>query len=284
MKYFDKLPVISYNGFSVRNIMALATLSERTKSDKTAFYPYQMNDYDRVDALSHKYYDNSDYAWLVWMANGVVDPYYDMMINDSDFNKYIDNKYGSMEAAIEKILYFRSNWREDPTEINTVQFDMLPANSKKYFSPVLDVNLKVHSYKRKAKDLIASTNVIITIQLNSNAEFTIGEIIKTDTGEATVTFSEGSIVTCQHVTGTFESSQTVVGQTSKNTATIRVPQANEQSVTIVSRNSPLEEYTYWEPVNAYQYEYELNEDKRDIKLIDNRYKQTINNELKRVFG
>jgi hypothetical protein len=284
MKYFDKLPVISYNGYSVRNIMALATLSDRTKSDKTAFYPYQMNDYDRADVLSHKYYDNSDYAWLIWMANGVVDPYYDMMINDSDFNKYIESKYGSMEAAIEKILYFRSNWRDDPTEINTVQFDMLPANSKKYFSPVLDVNLRVHSYKRKAKDLTASTNVIITIQLNSDAVFTIGEIIKSDTGEGTVTFSQGSVVTCQHVFGAFEPNQTIVGQKSGSTGTIRTPQANEQSVTIVSRNIPLEEYTYWQPINAYQYEYELNEDKRDIKLIDNRYKQTINNELKRVFG
>jgi hypothetical protein len=284
MKYFDKLPVISYNGYSVRNIMALATLSERTKSDKTSFYPYQMNDYDRADVLSHKYYDNSDYAWLIWMANGVVDPYYDMMINDSDFNKYIESKYGSMEAAIEKILYFRSNWRDDPTEINIAQFDLLPANSKKYFSPVLDVNLRVHSYKRKAKDLIASTNVIITIQLNSDAEFTIGEIIKSDTGEGTVAFSQGSVVTCQHVFGAFEPNQTIVGQKSGSVGTIKIPQANEQSVTIVSRNIPLEEYVYWQPINAYQYEYELNEDKRDIKLIDNRYKQTINNELKRVFG
>lgn len=284
MKYFDKLPVISYNGYSVRNIMALAALSERTKADKTAFYPYQMNDYDRADVLSYKYYDNSDYAWLVWMANGVVDPYYDMMINDSDFNKYIESKYGSIESAIEKILYFRSNWREDPIEINTVQFDMLPASSKKYFSPVLDVNLKVHSYKRKAKDLTVSTNAIITIQLNSDAAFTIGEIIKSDTGEATVTFSEGSIVTCHHVFGSFEPNQTIIGKKSQAVATIRTPQANEQSVTIVSRNIPLEEYLYWEPVSAYQYEYELNEDKRDIKLIDNRYKQTINNELKRVFG
>lgn len=284
MKYFDKLPVISYNGYSVRNIMALAALSERTKSDQTAFYPYQMNDYDRVDALSHKYYDNSDYAWLIWMANGVVDPYYDMMISDSDFNKYIEAKYGSMEAAVEKILYFRTNWRDDNTEINTAQFEMLPANVKKYFSPVLDVNLRVHSYKRKAKDLTVSTNMIINIQLVSDATFTVGEIIKSNTGEATVTFSNQSTVTCQHVFGEFQPGQEVIGMTSGVTSTIRTPQANEQSVTIVSRNIPLEEYLYWEPVNAYVFEYETNEDKRDIKLIDNRYKQTINNELKRVFG
>lgn len=284
MKYFDKLPIISYNGFSVRNIMSLAALTDKTKSDKSAFYSYQMNDHDRVDVLSDKYYDNPDYAWLIWMANEVVDPYYDLMLQDSDFNKYIESKYGSMEAAIEKIVHFRSNWRDDRTEISTTQFEFIPSSTKKYFSPVLDVNLKVHSYKRKEKDLIASTNMIIMINLTSEAEFTVGEIIKSDTAEATVTFSNKSVVTCQHVFGSFQPGQQIMGQTSRVVSSIRMPQTNEQTITIVSRPIPLEEYVYWEPISAYQYEYELNEDKRDIKLIDNRYKQTISNELKRVFG
>lgn len=284
MKYFEKLPIISYNGFNVRNIMALAALTDQTKANKSVFYPYQMKDYDRADVLSDKYYDHPDYAWLIWMANGVVDPYYDMMLSDPDFNKYIEDKYGSMEASTEKIMFFKSNWRDDPTEITVSQFESLPSSSKKYFGPILDVNLRIHSYKRRQKDLVAATNIIVTINLQSTSLFQIGEIVKSDTGEATVTYSEAGIITCQHVFGLFEPGQKITGQISKNVDTIKIPQTNENTITIISRNIPLEEYIYWEPVNAYQYEYEKNENKRDIRLIDNRYKQTIGNELKRVFS
>jgi hypothetical protein len=276
MNYFNKIPTIVYDGQVAKNIMARAALSAETKSNKNAFYPYIMDGNDRADTLSNLYYDSPNYTWLIWMANDTIDPYYGMSLSEDDFVNHIISKYGSIEKAMRNTAFYRTT-SDKETRLTIAGYNSLPYRFKKYYEPVLDVNGSVSGYKRKTDLDITNTNMIVTMTLSTvNQNFTVGEEIQVDgTHYATVTLADGDIITCQHVNGGFEVGDTIVGQDSNSSATIT-------SVTTISETLAFTEAAYWEPISYFQHEREINEDKKQVMLLDIRYKGQAEAELKRT--
>lgn len=276
MNYFNKIPTIIYDGQVAKNIMARASLSAETKSTKTAFYPYIMDGNDRADTLSNLYYDSPNYTWLIWMANDTIDPYYGLTLSEDDFVNHIISKYGSLEKAMRKTSFYRTT-SDKEARITIAGYNSLPYRFKKYYEPVLDVNGSVNAYKRKTDLDITNTNMIVTLTLSTvNQNFTVGEEIQVDgTHYATVTLVDGNIITCQHVNGGFVVGDTIVGQDSNSSATIT-------SVTTISETLAFTEAAYWEPISYFQNEREVNEEKKQVMLLDVRYKGQVEAELKRT--
>lgn len=276
MNYFDKIPTITYKGYDAKNLLVRARLSDRTKSNKIAFYPYTMDESDRIDMLSYNYYDNPGYSWLIWFANDIVDPYYGMPLPYEDFTNFIISKYGSVEQAMRKIKYYRINWYGDPTRLTPTEYSLLNPDHQKYYEPIVDINYTPLSYVRKQEDGIATTNRIVTMSVeNTTGEFKVGEEIATGNTYAFVTFANSTAVTCQHVTGAFATGNVILGKESGATATVL-------SSSVVSTTIADTEYQFWEAVSFYQYEEEVNASKKEIKLLDVRYKNQADAELKRV--
>lgn len=281
MKYFESMPVISYNGRSVRNILTRVALTDDTKASKHLFLPYTQKEHERADVLAHKYYDNSDWAWLVWFSNETVDPYHDHYLSDYDFESMVTKKYGSIDKAIAYVHHWRTNWRTDDVTIMVSDYNGLPQNLKKYFNPVLDNAGKIHSYKRKKKEWTASTNQIITITLQEPiaTPFEYGEKVYGSSSDVYgfVTYADETSVTLQHTGGNFAGGMSMTGIESNI-------QAIAGLVSVVSQNIPIDEYIFWEPVSNYQYEVEVNDSKKQIKLIDNAYKYDVESEVRRVMN
>lgn len=281
MNYFDKIPSIVYNNHTVKNILARARLSDTVKSSKTAFFPYTMAEHDRSDHIANMYYDSPGYTWLVWMSNGTVDPYYDMPLSDDDFVSFIKSKYGSLEAAARKINYYRNNWYLYTEQTISVEaYENLGlTNAKKYYQPVVDEDYRIKWYIRKREDVNASTNKIVTMELtNVNGTFTSGEEVRVNTNNyAFVTAFNSNTLTVQHVTGQFAEGNTITGIDSGSTATVSRAVITAQPISDV-------EASFWEPVTFFDYERELNERKKQIKLIDVRYKTQIENDLQKIMS
>ena len=278
MNYFNKIPSINYNGYTVKNLLARAKLSDRTKSNKTAFYPYTISESERVDILSNDYYDNPGYTWLIWLTNNTVDPYYDMPLSEDDFFNFIVSKYGSYEAAARKTKFYRIKW-DGEGRLTQSEFNGIAGAFKKYYDPVVDSNYSVQAYKRKKDDQIAQTNKVVSLTFTSEiTPFIVGEEIRVNLDNyAFVTFSNTTVTTCHHVVGAFESSNTITGQESNVTATIATS-------TIISETVASTEAAFWEPVSFFEYEREMNEMKKEIQLLDVRYRGQAETELKRVMG
>ena len=281
MKYFESMPVISYNGQSVRNILTRVALTDDTKASNHLFLPYTQKEHERADVLSDKYYDNPDWAWLVWFSNETVDPYYDHYLSDHDFDSMVAKKYGSIEAASTYVHHWRSNWRSADTTLIVSDYNNLPQSHKKYFNPVLDNAGRIHSYKRKKKEWTASTNQTITITLQQpiNTPFQYGEKVFGSSSDVYgfVTYADETSVTLQHTGGDFTAGMTITGIESN-------VQAVAGLVSVASQNIAVDEYIFWEPVSNYQHEVEMNEAKKQIKLIDNAYKYDIESEIRRVMN
>jgi len=296
MNYFNKLPIISYNGYDVKNILARAQLSKQTKASYSLFYPYTLTDDDRIDRLSKNYYENPGYSWLVWLSNETIDSYYGLSVTDLDLVNLIKSKYGSLEAAARKIRHYRIDWINDTTELTPEQYnswanDSFNGSHIKYFEVVLDSYGLIKKYVRKQDDSTVSTNQTVIIALSDLiGTFIKGEEIQIDNAYAFVKSSGINTVTVQHTVGfpanlsygagevfDLDSSfigKTITGRESGATATI-ISGSCIKTIAEVDNQ-------YWSPVTYLDYEYEENTKKKYIQLIGSQHKNTVEEQFKRI--
>jgi len=278
MNYFNKIPTIIYNGQVAKNLLARAKLSDQTIKNKTAFYPYTMDETDRADTLSQHYYDNPGYTWLIWMANNMIDPYYSMPLTEEDFNKHIISKYGSAEKAMRKIAFYRNTYNRETT-ITIGDYNSLQPRFKRYYDPILNGDEVIRAYRRNSGLDITKTNRIITLSVSTvKGNFTVGEEIQVNgTNYAFVTCVDSAAITAQHVNGSFSVGNKITGKDSGATATVT-------SSTTIVETIAFTDAPYWEPISFYDYERELNEDKKHVQLLDVRYSGQADAELKRLMS
>ena len=278
MNYFKHLPTISYGDAIAKNLMARARFTTNSRLNKTVYYPYTTDDSDRIDLLSERYYNRPDLGWLVWFANDIVDPYYDMSLPPADFAAYIQKKYGSEAKARRQVKYYRNNWVNSEERLTISQFESLPAKHKKYYDPVLTDMLQVHSYKRNQEDWIRSTNKVLQVVLTAPSIVKVGDEIRQGAANfATISFvdpTDPTILTVQHVFGTL-----TAGAFTSNFANGTIA-----SVTTISVCIPDDEASFWRSVRAYDYEDELNSSKKEIKLLDSRSAPEAEMALKRLMN
>jgi hypothetical protein len=151
-RYFQNFSTINYNGSIAIDITKRVAILNSIFGNRLAFYPYQVKDGIRPDQVAERYYGSTDFVWLVYMSNNIVDPYYEWPMDSMTFNDYIRDKYGSMEQARAKIVSYRVNWYEDTTKLNNTQYNNLPAYAKKYWTPAFDSNNLPMVYERKKID------------------------------------------------------------------------------------------------------------------------------------
>ena len=277
MNYFDKLPTINYNGHTVKNILAKATLSNPSKNNKLLFYPYTMKEGERVDQISNYYYDNPGYTWLIWLTNNIVDPYYDMPLSINDLNKHIAVKYGSAEAAMRKVKCYRNNWYSYADSYSLEYYNSLYYKFKKYFDPIVGSDYEIIGYKRKRHDDLVATNMTIDMTVSTTVGLKKGEEVYLGNNYGFITHVSDVYVTINNITGSFTEGDVLSGKESN------------VSFTILNINTTIptvayEEAEYWEQVSFYDYEHELNEAKKIIKLLDARYKSQAEANLKNLLS
>jgi hypothetical protein len=93
MKYFENFPSIKYGNTAVTNISARVKFLETAKKQNVLFYPYTIKDGERAENLAFDYYDSTDFVWLVYLINDIVDPYYDWPLSSKNLDKFIAQKY-----------------------------------------------------------------------------------------------------------------------------------------------------------------------------------------------
>ena len=98
-KYFKEFPTISYNNVLSKNITLRTKILDKIKNNSTLFYSYTLEDNQSADSVAYDYYGDSNYVWLIYLTNDIIDPYYDWHLSSTDFDNYITNKYGSVAAA-----------------------------------------------------------------------------------------------------------------------------------------------------------------------------------------
>ena len=274
--FFSKFPIITYNGTQTRNITErVSIISSDSKRIPTQYHPWEIGADIRSDQLAFAYYKDPGFDWLIYLTNGMNDPYYDWYLTDEQFTSYIETKYGDIPTAESTILYFRNNWSDDDIGLTVAAFTAAPEAIKKYYIPKFGVKASIVSYKRRQEDWTASTNQIVqTTFTNLSNTFTEGAYVNfisngNVVGTGQVVYSNSTTIDIQHVFGFND--PTVYG------AALTCTQADGSASAQVTQSQvtkyviPLSEQVYYSPVSAFDVENERNESQKFINLLDSSF-------------
>jgi hypothetical protein len=122
-RYFRYFPETKYKDKILTNITRRVRFDETIATDPYVFLPYTIKNDERPEDVAFFYYGSVDYVWMIYLANNIIDPYYDWPMNQKDFDNHIIEKYAdeanttgravlewSMNTNItENILYYQND-------------------------------------------------------------------------------------------------------------------------------------------------------------------------------
>jgi len=277
--FFSNFPSITYNDSLAVNIIAKVKFNDVVKRIAAVYYPYTILDGERPDMIASNYYGDSRYSWLIYLANDIVDPYYEWPLTGTEFNEYIVKKYGSVSNCKRSILYWRVNWNNDETTLDVSGYNALPSNRKKYFRPVVGYSGNIVNYVRSELDYTVETNKTISIAVADATGFSVGNYITQTTsgslsGSGFIKEISDNNIVAQNILGTFSATSGSLSNLISDTVSSSI-----SSVTSISDGIPSDELVYWTYVNAYDYENEVNESKRYIRMLDRSYLSQVEKEI-----
>lgn len=277
-KYFQTFPRIQYNGQTAVDITARPRLLSKVQNNPFLFYSYDLQDGERPDQIAERYYNDPYMVWLVYLSNQVVDPYNGWLMDYNEFGAHIRKKYGSIEIAQQTILWYKNNW-EEADDITVERFNSLDLEEWKYYNPVYGARGTITSYTRKKIDWTLNTNRTVRYD-TTGTDFVKGEkitvaIASDKLGYGYVTFVGDGYVDLIHTSGYYKESTTL---TIDGSSTIKGHPLT--AITVLAESITDSEEVYWSPIYAYDYEEDLNQSRRAIRLLDSKYARQTATELK----
>lgn len=264
--YFLNFPILNYEGFAATNIMARPYIRQIFKENHQLFYQYKVPQGHRPDKVAHDLYGKSEYVWILYLFNDIVDPFYGWVLSEDDFEAMIKDKYGTIENSMRRIMYYRNNWYGDETRLDASGYEALTSSLKAFWKPRV-VGTNIIDYKRKDVDQVKNTNQILTMSIelsNSSVAFTSGEYANQGSNGSQVAFSNSSTLVLKHIVGSFSNSSTITGANSGAVATVTSALSTQNVIST-------DQMVYYSPVYAYDVEQEQNEKKSFIKLVKPEY-------------
>jgi hypothetical protein len=119
MKYFEKFPIIEYEGRRVRDISRRSNFVRAVSNNPYVYYPYTVSEGERAEDIANFYYGSVDYVWLVYMANNIIDPYHEWPMDPQTFNDYLVEKYTEESGEVGEDVI---DWTRNPNIDENILF------------------------------------------------------------------------------------------------------------------------------------------------------------------
>ncbi len=280
--YFLHHPTITYSNTTVRNIISRVVFSKENDTNYYTYHPYTIVEGDRADTLAYLYYDDPGYDWVIYFSNLVVDPYFEWPLDSRSFKRFVETKYGSLTNARSKIKFYRNNYLNDTSTITTSAYNALSEKQKRFWVPVVGSNGQIVNYERKREEINFNTNKTLSLSVSvvGNTQFITDEQVKQTSGGVVVALgsvklANSSVVILDDIQGSFSNTYNLVGVTSGANSTV-------SSVVTISTSIDPTIQNYFTPVTFYEYEEELNEQRKNIRLLDSSYVTDLEEKFKEL--
>lgn len=118
-RYFENFPTITYEGQLVRDITRRNQFTKLVSTNPLLYLPYTVKEGQRPEDIANFYYGSTDYTWLVYISNNIIDPYHQWPMSETDFNAYLIEKYGDQSGKVgEDVL----DWTRDDNGENVIYY------------------------------------------------------------------------------------------------------------------------------------------------------------------
>jgi hypothetical protein len=102
-RYFNKFPKLIYTRQGVPNVvtnlLARVDIIRTVLDNVSLYYEYDIQEGDTPEIIASKYYNDAELHWVVLMFNNLFDSNYDWPLTYGQFQSFIQSKYGSIENA-----------------------------------------------------------------------------------------------------------------------------------------------------------------------------------------
>lgn len=284
-KFFDLFPKIQYDiqGRRFTNLQLTTNIFFRMRFLKnvlgniSSYYEYIIQEGDTPEILADKIYGDPEAHWIILLANDIIDPQYDWPLIYREFNNYIINKYGSIEAAQMTYHHYEKVIRREEQASGTIIESRYQINANTYTYGELTLS-------DVSGDFIPGETIVIsTGGFSANA-------YSWDNATSILTISDED-----RTANVLLKFQTLQGQTSNASGIISsigsdVPfdyyyglaETQALSTYNLSDGKTVIETIYRDRITNYDWELEQNENKRTIKIIKPEYYSQIIGEFNRM--
>lgn len=268
VSYFDRIPKIGYDinnttvnkkFETVTNVFFRIQYIQESLNNIGSYFVAEIEDGDTPEILAEKVYNDAGAAWMITLANQMVDPQWDWPLEYDQFQKYIIGKYGSIENAKTTYHHYDMVVTRTLKPDNIVTEKRYEIGKEKYTENNLTIPYNYYEPYWVSTDILAdSINIKVdstfyTVDLGAEGQ---------DPGEYGL--QPGSLAYAQYI----------------NNYSIKDP--NDPTGNTVIQT--IEEVIRGEAITNYDYEEQLNEDKRLIKIVRKEYYDRLQNEFSALTG
>jgi hypothetical protein len=288
--YFSKFPAVAYGNTYAIDLTERATILTSVPQSPFVYYSYDVSNGQRPDEIADSYYNDQYMDWLIYLSNGIIDPYYQWYLPNDKFNTFLQAKYETTIADLQnKISYYRNNWYNGD-QISVSDYNALPSNHHRYYEDFRNVDTgEILKYVRTRYDWTINTNALVGVTCSANS-FTNNEVVYINfngahIGRGQVSFSNNTNLVLQHVSGTlYTNAEVSITGSSYVYGTDSTTNVAFTATTSISNNIVTGEEIYWDSVSIYDYENEKNEQRRTIKVLDNGISGSVSSRLTEVLA
>lgn len=250
-------------------------------SNISSYYVYEIQDGDTPEILADKVYGDAGAAWMILMANYIIDPQFDWPLNYDAFGKYITGKYGSIANAKSTIHHYDKVITRTDSESGVVTETRFEINYDSLTNGVLKLNLPNQG------DYLITEQVFVGESLANNTFY--GEVVAWSNTDNIITLANtrGSVSEGNILVGYFYNLLGVVDEIVEPNVPfdyyLSLPET-QGFETFNIDGKTVTQVTRRESISNYDWEEQMNESKRTIKIIKSEYYSRIMGELRNIVG
>lgn len=260
--YFDKLPQIQYDVnrsliapkyVTSTNIFFRVRYIQDTLNNIDSYFVAEIEDGETPEIIAEKAYGDAGAAWMITIANQIIDPQWEWPLSYNEFQKYIVNRYGSQENALTTYHHFEMVVKRtlNPDNVTTEKRYRIVSNN--VIQNILTVPFNYYYPKPIDANLITTDTTLVTADtIDYKADQDYDPYEKHDF--SVLGIQPGSLAFTQYV-----NTYNIDGKT---------------VVEIVNGNA----------VSNYEWEDQQNEAKRFIKIVKKEYYERIQDEFTKITG
>jgi hypothetical protein len=99
MSYFLRFPLLRYTSNNTvtitSDVLKRVAVNQKTKENLVLFDEYDIQEGETPETVSYKFYETTDYHWVVLIVNDILDPRYGWPLKGDELYEYTAAKYGS---------------------------------------------------------------------------------------------------------------------------------------------------------------------------------------------
>lgn len=287
MAYFKYLPKLLYSNSNkdqnyklVSNLLAKSVFLSDILENASLYYPYDVQEGEKPEDVSLKFYNDQGKHWIIMMSNDVIDPNYDWVMETRIFDKYINSKYSSLTIQLNQSESYPLEYSVGEAVYQGSSIDSSSATGTvaayNYTDKILQVKFPDEIFVNTlnvSSAATAQTHSIVSITSNDDglswASNTTYHYVITETKYNS--YDKTNVVDKYKISALNynHSTDTVINRDLSNST--QSYELNDGTTLTIKKET--------QGMSYYDYEWQLNENRRHIRIIKPEYISLIENEF-----